>query len=62
MFDIERMKEMETMNKYVKILKYVIFVIGTVIILSVVFSGCDNLKCRPDARKGYIGIICGGGF
>ncbi len=50
------------MNKFKKYLALIIFIIGTVIILSVVFSGCDNLSCRPDARKGYLGLICGGRF
>jgi len=49
---------------FTKILKYIIFVIGAIIILSVVFSGCDNLKCYPhyDVRGNYIGFKCGDKF
>jgi hypothetical protein len=52
------------MKIFKKILKYVIFGIATIIIVGVLLSssGCDNLKCRPDARSGYFGLICGGEF
>lgn len=50
--------------RYTKYLKYIIFVIGFIIILGVLISGCDNLKCYPefDLNGKYIGIKCGGKF
>ena len=50
------------MNKFISILKYVIIVLGTTIILSVFLTGCDKIECKPDARKGYFGLVCGGEF
>ena len=50
------------MNKFMNIFKYVVIGIASIIILGVLFGGCDNFGCRPDARRGYFGIICGGEF
>lgn len=51
------------MNKFTQILKYIIIIVlGITIILGVLLSGCDNLKCYPefDINGQYIGIKCGG--
>lgn len=46
------------------ILKYIIFGLATIIILSTLLSGCDKIKCYPDfAPDGsYIGFKCGGNW
>lgn len=50
------------MSKFIKIFKYIIFSIGIIIIIGILFSGCDIIKCYPqfDANGQYIGIKCGG--
>lgn len=50
------------MNKYTKILKIVIFVLGGIIILGILISGCDKLKCHPtiNIKDKGIGFSCGG--
>ena len=52
------------MNKIANVLKYIIFVIGIIIISGVLLSGCDNLKCYPqfDLNGKYIGLKCGREF
>jgi len=52
------------MNKFEKYLKIIVFIIGTIIILSVAFSGCDVIKCYPTYKPDgtYIGFQCGGEF
>ena len=42
--------------------RYAIFAIGVFIIISVLFSGCDNLKCYPTYNNGVFGFKCGGDF
>jgi len=51
-------------NKLTNIVRYVILIGGSIFILSILLSGCDNLKCYPefDINGIYIGIKCGGQF
>jgi len=50
------------MNKFKKYLKIIVFTIGIFILLSVLFSGCDKLRCYPEySPKGnYLGFKCEG--
>ena len=52
------------MNKYMKFLTPLIFILAGIIIFGVLISGCDVIKCYPrfDVNKGYMGIQCGGEF
>ena len=46
------------------VIDYVAFTSIIIIILGILLSGCDNLKCHPqfDIDGKYIGIVCGGDF
>ena len=52
------------MNKFMNILNYIIILFAVVIIVSVLFSGCDKIRCCPqyNTKGNYIGFKCGGEF
>lgn len=52
------------MNKFFKVLEYIILALGIIIISGILLSGCDIVKCYPefDMDGSYIGINCGGEF